>query len=192
MIRTAFPISRVKQIQLRFESLTRRTRRTLEERRRTLRTSAQPAPQTTLGHDDYLMLRWREEVAQKRTDFNTFYDRYDDLVGLLCIAAQEGTTPKREDIYRQHRAWFLKNYAQVRRELHRHSQTDLADFAPGMWGRRSCDAFEALFLPSSIKALLKADDGNLIQRLFRTQEAIAAWEKALEKAEAAVRENSGQ
>jgi hypothetical protein len=186
VIRTAFPISRAKQIQLRFETVARRTRRALEERRRSLRTESNDSAPVIVPHDDYLMLRWRDEVHRKRASYETFYDRYDNLIGLICISAQEGITLKREEEYREQRSWFMKNYPLVKRELVRYLESDHADSAPGMWGKKSCDNFEALFLPYSLKALLKADEGDMIQRLMVTQSALASWEELLAGSEAAL------
>jgi hypothetical protein len=119
-----------------------------------------------------------------RTSYNQFEDRYDRLVGLLCLAAHEGVTAKREEAYRAQRLWFLQNYAQVKRELGRYLQSDPTDTAPGLLGRRPCDAYEALFLPGSLDAMFSADNGNLIGRLTRTQEALTAWDESLRRAEA--------
>jgi hypothetical protein len=109
------------------------------------------------------------------------------LVAVLCLAAQEGVTPEREARYREQRTWFVKNYAGVKSELGRFMDTDESDTAPGMWGRRSCDAFEALFLPTTLQGMLTADNGHLIGRLMRTQNAMMAWDERLSSAERAFR-----
>ena len=99
------------------------------------------------------------------------------------VAAQEGVTPGREAVYRERRRWFISHYGHVKPEVSRFLQADASDSAPSLWGHRSCDAFEALFLPGSIGAVLSADGGNLIGRLIRTQTALAAWEETLHRAD---------
>jgi hypothetical protein len=176
VIRVAYPVPPVRQFRLRLELATRRTRRAIEQR---------SAPHT-LREGDALHSRWREDIRLWRASYNEFEDRYDRLVGLLCLAAHEGITPSREDAYREQRLWFLQNYASVKRELGRYLCSDPSDTTPGLWGRRPCDAYEALFLPGSLEGMLAADNGNLIGRLTRTQEALTAWNESLRRAEKAL------
>jgi len=191
LIRVAYPVPPVRQFRLRLELATRRTRRAIEERRRDLRNrdtrsrsnGGLTAAPDTLCEANSLHLRWREDVRHWRTAYNEFEDRYDHLVGLLCLAAHEGVTAKREEAYKEQRVWFLHNYAEVQRELGRYLRTDPSDTTPGLWGRRPCDGYEALFLPGSLDALLAADNGNLIGRLTRTQEALTAWDDSLRRSE---------
>jgi len=171
----------MKQFRLRLELVTRRTRRAFEERRRALRsgeTISRPLPGD--------VSRRHEVIARTRALYVSFEERYDELVGLLCVAAQEGVTPGREAKYRERRGWFVSHYGRVKPEVSRFLLADAHDLAPGLWGHRSCDAFEALFLPGSIAATLSADGGNLIGRLMRTQAALAAWDESLRRAEEAL------
>lgn len=184
VIRTAHPISPVRQLAAKLELVTRRTRRVFEPRHRASRSDTTV---TRSLSDEYVMDRWRDTVAQTREAYNQFEDRYEDLIGLLFAAAHEGITHKREDAYREKRAWFLKNYSEVKRELARYLASDPNDTAPGLWGRRSCDAFEALFLPSNLKTMLGTDGGHVIGRLNRTQTALVAWDNELRHSEAALR-----
>ena len=73
----------------------------------------------------------------------------------------------------------------IKPTLQAHLVLDANDTCPSPHGSRSCDAFEALFLPSSITAMLAADGGNLIGRMMRTQAALDAWDGALEAEERA-------
>ena len=168
----------VRQFRFSLELVTRRTRRAFEERRRALRSGAALAPPAAAE-----LTRRREFAARLRTLYASFETHYDDLVGLLCVAAQEGVTPGMEAEYRERRRWFISHYGQVRPEVSRFLQADASDSAPSLWGHRACDAFEALFLPGSIGAVLSADGGNLIGRLIRTQTALAAWEETLHRAD---------
>lgn len=187
MIRINYPTPPLAQIRLRLglNLAARRTRRALEERRRDLRAAfSNPTPATP--EDAYLNLRWREDLKRERAAFDLFYDRYDALIGLLCAAAQEGITPEREAGYQKHRAWFCARYPSLKRKVHLYLSDDPSDAgSPSRFGRRSHDAFEALFSPVSIAALLAADDGDLIGRLMRTQSALGEWEDGIARREAA-------
>ena len=190
MIRTtqATPTQPMVHFRQRLELVSRQTRRALEKRRRTLRTG-QPVALRHGGAvpDQYLRLRWRGDLAQTRGDFNAFYDQYDALIGVLCLAAQEGVAPRFESDYSRLRVWLAANYPRVQTHLRPHLTHDATDTFATRWGRRPCDAFEALYLPPTIAAMLHADNGTLISRLMRTQDALAAWDTALAHEETAAR-----
>jgi hypothetical protein len=190
LIRVAYPVPPVRQFRLRLELATRRTRRAIEQRRRDLRgrdtwsrNGGLTAAPDTFSEANSPNVSWREDICHWRAAYNEFEDRYDRLVGLLCLAAHEGVTAKGEEAYKEQRIWFLQNYTEVQRELGRYLRMDPSDTTPGLWGRRPCDAYEALFLPNSLDAMLNADNGNLIGRLTRTQEALTAWDDSLRRSE---------
>lgn len=187
MIRTAYPVPPMKQLSLRFELATRRTRRALEQRRRHLIADAEAR---RAAHDDYLRLRWREDLERERADFAEFYDRYDSLIGILCLAAHEGNCAEFEEEYRELRSWFCGQYPKIKRSFAEHLSADESDTTTALFGRRPCDAFEALFLPPSVAALLENDGGNLIGRMMRTQTALEERQTALKREEAAARGNA--
>ena len=184
VIRTAHPISPVRQFAAKLELVTRRTRRAFERQPRALRSDT--AVSRSLS-DEYVIDRWRDTVTRTREAYDQFEEKYEDLIDVVFAAAHEGVTHKREEAYREKRAWFLKNYDGVQRELTRYLTADPNDTAPSLWGRRSCDAFEALFLPSNLKTMLGTDGGHVIGRLNRTQAALAAWDNDIRHAEAAAR-----
>jgi len=172
----------MKQIRLRLDLATRRTRRALEQRRRTLLTETDCRKAAAEG-DVYLLLRWREDTERAQHIYEEFYDRYDSLIGLVCLAAHQGIEPHLEEEFRERRAWFVSNYPQrVQPLIARYLETDAADTVSTIWGRRACDLFEALYQPQSIAALLEADGGNLIGRMMRAQRALGAWEEHLRRA----------
>ena len=190
MIRTSLPIPPVEQFRLRLELAARRTRRALEQRRRDLRFGAEAALRAATEapralHDSYLRVRWREEIARERGQFDEFYEQYDSLIGLLCLAAHEGNSPKAETEFREKRTFFTARYPKIKPYLAPHLQADGSDTLPTMWGRRMCDGFEALFAPVTIAALLETDEGNLIGRMMRTNTAVSAWESDLQAREVA-------
>lgn len=179
-IRIISPIPLSPTVRTGLRQATRRTRDTLEKRRRALfagRGEALALP------DSYLRLRWQDELTRTRALFTEFYDRYDGLVGLLCAAAQDGIAPGMEEEYRERRTWFVANYRQAKRFVKPFLAIDPSDRR----GRRPCDGFEALYAPASIGAMLTTDGGNLIGRLMRTQEALGAWETDLRRQEQILR-----
>ncbi|MBC8103989.1 MAG: hypothetical protein H7Z41_15555 [Cytophagales bacterium] len=189
MIRTSYAVSPMKQLRLHLDLATRRTRRALERRRRTLfaELTETDRRKAIAGGDAYLLIRWREDVKRSRALFDSFFDQYDSLVGLLCLAAHQGIEPHLEEEYRERRRWFASNYPQrIQRLIEPYQVRDAADSVPGIWGPRSCDVFEALYLPSTIGAMLETDGGNLIGRMIRAQEALAAWEATIRREESAV------
>lgn len=103
-----------------------------------------------------------------------FEIRYQSLVDLLCWAAKDGVHDDRDARYAELRAWFLENYAPMRSALLRHLETepdDCAPVAPGAPAPR--DAFESLFLPDSVEALIHSE--TIISRIMRTRCALDAY-----------------
>lgn len=189
MIRTSLPIPPAEQFRLRLELATRRTRRALEQRRRDLRFGTETALRAAtvtprVLHDNYLRVRWQEELKQERAHFDDFYDQYDGLIGLLCLAAHEGNSAKIEAEYRDKRAFFTSRYPKIKQYIAAHLEVDTNDTLQTLWGRRACDAFEAMFSPTTVAALLESDNGHLIERMVRANTALADWEGDLEKREA--------
>ena len=90
-----------------------------------------------------------------------------------------------EEEYRSQRAWFCAHYPPVKPTLSRHIEPDSSDGLPGLWGRRACDGFEAMFFPPSLEAMFASDGGNLIGRLMRTQAALDAWQASIARKESA-------
>jgi hypothetical protein len=142
--------------------------------------------------DVYLLLRWREDVKRQRTLFDCFYDQYDEMIGLLCAAAQVGIEPRMEEEYQKRRAWFIGNYPQRIQRLVEPFLTpgtvhnSDSDIKVGLWGHRAADSFEGLYLPSTIAVMLDSDGGNLIERMMHTQEALGAWEAHIARQETAL------
>ena len=148
MIRTAYPVLPVNKFRLQWERATRRTRGALEERCRSLRSGG---PELPHGPDnalpDTLQARY-DSLRFQNVAYREFEERFDRLVGLICVAAQEGITPEREAAYREQRRWFITGYSRVRPFVSGFLTPCISDRAPGLWRQRPCDAFEALFLPS--------------------------------------------
>ena len=115
-----------------------------------------------------------------------FVDQYERFTETLCAAAKNGCDPQKESEYAQMRCWFVGNYyrlaARLRPELERefagNAGPSIADYAGQ---KRSLDALEALFLPPTLREVLKHDTGDLIPRVARISEVVyrchAEWEQ---------------
>ena len=117
-----------------------------------------------------------------------FIDQYEAFTDILCAAAKSGCDGRRESDYAQLRRWFVANYyrtaGRVRPYLEAEFNQEAAmpsvvDYA----GQKRClDALEALFLPPTLREVLKHDTGDLIPRVARISEAVyrchADWEES--------------
>lgn len=115
-------------------------------------------------------------VRERQGDLIQFYSHYEELVAVLCDAAQYGAVEQLERRYQQQRTWMLANYPRIRKYAVAYLQFDSADAEnsstlDGSYG----DAFEALFAAPSVDSFLKADDGNMISRIMRTREALGHY-----------------
>lgn len=117
-----------------------------------------------------------------------FIDQYEAFTDILCAAAKSGCDGRRESDYAQLRRWFVANYyrtaGRVRPYLEAEfdQETAMPSVVDYAGQKRSLDALEALFLPPTLREVLKHDTGDLIPRVARISEAIyrchADWEEA--------------
>lgn len=115
-----------------------------------------------------------------------FIDQYESFTDVLCASAKAGCDSQRESEYAQLRRWFVANYYRTASSVRPYLEAEfggaaalpsIVDYA----GQRRClDALEALFLPPTLREVLKHDTGDLIPRVARISEAIyrchADWE----------------
>lgn len=112
--------------------------------------------------------------------YQSFFDHYDALIGLLCLGAHEGLKPENEVEFRELKGWFRQNYPPLKPSITPFLVEDESDLVPtASRERRACDAFEALFMPDSVSTLLETDQGSLIGRMIRTQQALESWSRSL-------------
>ncbi len=117
-----------------------------------------------------------------------FIGQYELFTEVLCAAAKNGCDSRKETEYARMRCWFVANYyrtaARVRPALEEEFGAEagtpsIADYAGQ---KRTLDALEALFLPPTLREVLKHDTGDLIPRVARISEAIyrchAEWEQS--------------
>ena len=168
MIRSNLPLPFLYRLRLRAGAAARRAVSSPINLRQTRSASRRPAP----GNASQVWLY--------------FIDQYERFTEVLCAAAKNGCDSRKESEYAQMRCWFVGNYyrtaARVRPELEAEFGTEIAlpsvvDYAGQ---KRSLDALEALFLPPTLREVLKHDTGDLIPRVARISEVIyrchAEWE----------------
>ncbi len=115
-----------------------------------------------------------------------FIDQYEVFTDVLCAAAKNGCDSRRESEYAQMRRWFVTNYYRTAARVRPYLEVEFgdADVLPSVVDyagqKRSLDALEALFLPPTLREVLKHDTGDLIPRVARISEAVyqchAEWE----------------
>lgn len=115
-----------------------------------------------------------------------FIDQYEVFTEVLCAAAKNGCDSRKESEYAQMRRWFVGHYYRTAARVRPYLEAEFGDgdVLPSVVDyagqKRSLDALEALFLPPTLKEVLKHDTGDLIPRVARISEAVyrchADWE----------------
>lgn len=122
--------------------------------------------------------QWRGQtialpVEEQRVLLAEFYERYEQLVELICDAAFCENAEPFEAEYAVLRPWLQRAYPRLRPYLIAHLNHDPSDEAVGLQAQgKPTDAFEALFCFEKLEALLRADQGDLIGRIERTRSAL--------------------
>jgi hypothetical protein len=112
-------------------------------------------------------------VGERQADLLVFYERYEELVELLCDAAQYGPTAKLEADYARLQSWMRDHYPPVRRFVVAYLRYSPDDTMQSLhFQGRSADAFEALVAAPNLDEFLRVDDGGMISRIHRTREAL--------------------
>ncbi len=119
-------------------------------------------------------------ARERHEELVVFYQRYEGLVELLCDSAQYGPDSKQESRYADYRAWMQTNYPSVRKFVSAYLQYDPDDvvMSSDPYGSYS-DAFESLFAAPTLTEFLRTDDGNMIDRIMRTREALTLYSEHL-------------
>jgi hypothetical protein len=112
-------------------------------------------------------------VSERQEDLRRFYDRYEQLVEVLCDAAQYGPAPKLERSYEELRKWMEGRYGGLRPYVVAYLRYSAEDAELSLAvGGRGADAFEALVAAPTLAEFLEHDDGGMISRITRTREAL--------------------
>ncbi|MGI4789574.1 MAG: hypothetical protein ACRYFS_12070 [Janthinobacterium lividum] len=117
-----------------------------------------------------------------------FIDQYELFTEVLCAAAKNGCDSRKETEYAQMRCWFVGNYYRTSSRVRPYLEAEFSAESAGpsvvdyAGQKRSLDALEALFLPPTLREVLKHDTGDLIPRVARISEVIyrchAEWEQS--------------
>ncbi len=112
-------------------------------------------------------------VQERQEELVRFYGRYEDLVEVLCDAAQLGPSTKLEAAYQTHKKWMDANYPSIRRYVVAYLRFTSEDAQQSLsLNGRAADAFEALVAAADLNEFLRCDDGQMISRITRTREAL--------------------
>lgn len=117
-----------------------------------------------------------------QTLMQEFDKHFQKLVDLFCWAAKDGIHDNRDERYASLRSWFIANYEPVRPRLLEHLEIapeDLILAEPG--GTPPRDAFESLFLPTNVDAIINSE--TVIYRIMRTRCAVDACRDQMERTE---------
>ena len=118
----------------------------------------------------------RQNVLDRQFELEEFVNHYEDLVEVLCSAAQFGATPKLERLYADLRHAYPARYRGLRPFL-----ISYLEFVPndGEAGLKLCgrplDAFEALVAAVDLREFMEQDDGSMISRINRTRGALTLY-----------------
>ncbi len=124
-------------------------------------------------------------IAQRRADLLAFYELYEEVVEVLCDAAQYGPASKLDERYLALRDSIVRGYAPVRPFViaYLRFSTDDAELGMKLTGK-STDAFEALVGAPTLEEFIRLDDGGMISRITRTREALNLYGEHLRQLEA--------
>ena len=115
-------------------------------------------------------------VQSRQIELNEFISNYENLIEVLCDAAQFGAESKLERIYQETRRRVQVQYVDLRPFLISYLEFVPNDGEAGLklWGR-PLDAFEALVAAADLDQFFELDDGNMISRINRTREALSMY-----------------
>jgi hypothetical protein len=111
-------------------------------------------------------------LQERQQDVLDFYNHFENLVEVLCDAAQRGATGKLQARYTEERNWMQTHYYLVRPYLAAYLTLDADDaehslLLDGVAG----DAVQTLYASGSLDSMVHSDDGNMISRIIRCREA---------------------
>ncbi|MBS1706320.1 MAG: hypothetical protein JST40_10625 [Armatimonadetes bacterium] len=120
-------------------------------------------------------------VAERQEELIAFYQKYEELVELLCDGAQYGPEGKLELRYQESRTWMLKHYGRLRSYLLAFLGDEVTELSGPRKGTGDIDAFEQLFLAPTLEEFLRSDDGFMVGRIMSTRQALTLYGEHLRK-----------
>lgn len=112
---------------------------------------------------------------QQREQFLIFYDRYEQLVDVLCWAARDTIHDGCNERYQQIRGWFLVNYSAVQKMLKPFIRQVMSE----QDGNPNEDPFEKLFSSAHVMQVIEQDNGDLMRCIIATRDVIARFDAHL-------------
>jgi len=109
-------------------------------------------------------------IARQRALLESFDAKYEELVDLLCGAAQEGVQPESARQYAALRTWMCAQY--------RHIRTPMRAFWTTPDAPAAYDPFEALFFPELLEEVIHSP--NSIEDMMQARTALDGYRDALE------------
>lgn len=119
-------------------------------------------------------------VRQRQAELASFYSTFEDLVELLCDAAQYGPAPHLDAKYEALRETMQRGYPPIRRYTLAFMRHEVEDTVVSLdrFGHAT-DAIESLYAAPTLDQQLRADDGLTIQRMIRAREALNQYAEYL-------------
>jgi hypothetical protein len=184
MIRIGLPAPTLMRLRLRAQITANRVARRAETIRQGVLTTL---------HNDLAALQripqallWRPAAktptaADPYTLMQEFEDHFQGLVDLLCWSAKDGIHDRRDARYAELRDWFIRNYDAIRPALLFHLQGEPEDLLlTEEGGPAPRDAFESLFLPRNVDAIINSE--TVICRIMRTRCALDSYREQINAA----------
>lgn len=121
-------------------------------------------------------------IRERQEELVAFYERYEDLVELLCDGAQYGPDSRLEAKYADLRTWMQRHYPSLRRSIIAFLDQSVDDSTHSLdhFGHPA-DAFEALFAGHTLEEQIRTDDGKMISRMMRTRDALTRYAAQLRR-----------
>lgn len=112
-------------------------------------------------------------IAEQRQLLAEFYEKFEDLVEMICDAGYAGDAEPYQARYEAVRTWLLRAYPQIKPYITAHLTHDPSDAEFGLnTVGYATDAIEALFCAERLSTVLEKDGGYLISRLERAQSGV--------------------
>lgn len=121
-------------------------------------------------------------VRDLQADLATFYSHYEEMVELLCDAAQYGPNEKMSARYDDARKAILRQYPPLRAEIEPFLEADASESGGAMdLHAGQDDAFLRLCTGQTLESQILSDDGQMISRLIRTRTALTLYAEHLRR-----------
>lgn len=108
-------------------------------------------------------------TAERRHDLIAFYNRYEELVDIICDAAHYGPTTSSRGQYLNLQQWMRANYGSIEPYVTTYLQHGISQGDP----------FQKLISCDELDELLMSDDGSMICHINQTREALNLYAEHL-------------